>query len=111
LIIAEFIPMVVEFTRLSQHVLPLGVSAEWRDQGSGLSIFLRGAAIGKLQVIDARFVRKKFRLVAARFFALGSRCLAPSIERRARGARTVTTEHEKGPTVARATASRCGQLK
>jgi hypothetical protein len=35
-------------------------------------------------VIDARLVREKFRLVAARFLTQGSRCLAPSIERRTR---------------------------
>jgi tetratricopeptide (TPR) repeat protein len=62
----------------------------------GLSIFLRGRAIGKLQVIDARFVREKFRLGAARFLAQGSCRLASAIERRTRGVEVAGSGRESG---------------
>jgi hypothetical protein len=68
-IVAETSPIAAKCARLLPQVVPFGIAIEWRDESGRLGVFRGGRTIGELQIVEARFVSQKFRLIAARFLA------------------------------------------
>ena len=65
-IVAEFVPLLIEFACLIEQETPLLLCVERRDECGRFGIFRGGGAIGELQIVDPRLQRQDFRLVTAR---------------------------------------------